>query len=147
MFTMYKSMLSVYLWNHLPLFQNQLFPKAWQFDSWRNLILLCNQKWNKSDFPPKSIDKEKEKIFFISLSVESYGSTLMKVLIFSFFLIFGAQAQQGCPQGSVLSFSGAVCWFLINVPMDFTTSERYCRDLGGNLTSIHNAFDNIDLAS
>ncbi|KAE9550971.1 hypothetical protein FO519_005808, partial [Halicephalobus sp. NKZ332] len=58
----------------------------------------------------------------------------------------GANSQESCPENSTLSFNGDVCWFFFDTPMDFVTSESYCRGFGGHLASVHNGFDNVYLA-
>uniref|UniRef100_A0AC34RIC7 C-type lectin domain-containing protein n=1 Tax=Panagrolaimus sp. JU765 TaxID=591449 RepID=A0AC34RIC7_9BILA len=70
----------------------------------------------------------------------------MKLVAVSFLLIFqlifGNSLSSQCPQGSIASFSGDNCWYLISVPLDFIYAERYCLTLGGHLASIHKAYDN-----
>ena len=54
--------------------------------------------------------------------------------------------NQNCTDGALASFSGDKCWLFNNMAMNFIEAAQYCRVMNGNLTSIHDAFDNIYLA-
>lgn len=76
------------------------------------------------------------KVLTLSLIVSMIQGKVLKRVNF----------DAACPQGAFSSFSGDKCWLLISSPLRFIEAAQYCRTYGGELTSIHDAFDNIFLA-
>uniref|UniRef100_A0A914Y5Q3 C-type lectin domain-containing protein n=1 Tax=Panagrolaimus superbus TaxID=310955 RepID=A0A914Y5Q3_9BILA len=52
-----------------------------------------------------------------------------------------------CPTGTNASFTNPNnCYLFVSKKLEFITAEGYCRENGGHLTSISNAFDNMFLS-
>jgi hypothetical protein len=51
----------------------------------------------------------------------------------------------GCPNGTFSNVAGDKCYFILNDTQQFISAEMNCQDQNGDLASILNALDNMNL--
>uniref|UniRef100_A0A1I8AAQ3 C-type lectin domain-containing protein n=1 Tax=Steinernema glaseri TaxID=37863 RepID=A0A1I8AAQ3_9BILA len=69
----------------------------------------------------------------------------MVLLILLSLLLSLAVADQGCPPGAFISFSGDKCYQPVFLPTDFHSAEKLCVEFGGHLASVHSKWENAGL--
>ena len=68
----------------------------------------------------------------------------MKYLLFLFFAIL-YEIDASCPNGTFPNVAGDKCYFIPNGAKQFILAELNCKQQNGDLASISNVFDNMDL--
>lgn len=58
------------------------------------------------------------------------------------FLLTSAGGKYYCPDGGFLSSGKDKCFFFVNQTFNFDGAQFWCATIRGQLTSIHNGFDN-----